>query len=152
DLKELAGRIAVDSKKYFAVEDPFRPDKYLDSLRSEFLEDIADLQKISRAKSVHIANQKLAEALNNYWDVFNRMKQQMKELKQTLDPDELPPDLTIAIDHLEAQADVVHETIKGAMKEQVAAAFKTGQRAEQISWVAGLLSLVLGLIVATLIV
>ena len=146
-MEKLADIINDDSRKYFAVLDPIYA-KQLTEYRADFLEDIAQLEKGARNDSEHAAITKLHEALDDYWAVFNRMKEQ----NQAWDVDELPPDLTISLDHLQAQSTSAYETVKGAMKEQVAAAADAGNRAERISWTAGLFSVLLGVVVFGLIV
>src|SRR5438445_370022 len=64
----------------------------------------------------------------------------------------LSVDLTIAVDHLQAQTEIAYEAVKGSVKDQVARAADAGQKAERVSWLAGLFSLLLGAIVAALIV
>jgi two-component system sensor histidine kinase GlrK len=139
--------ITDDSKKYFAVLDPIYGDQIAD-LRNDVLKDIATLEKAAHSKSEREATTELREALDAYWNVFNRLKSQ----NQVSDTDELPPDLTIAMDHLGAEAEVAFESVKGSMKERVAAAAETGAKAERVSRIAGALSLILGAIVAVLFV
>ncbi len=146
-IKKLVDLLDEDSQKYFAGLDSVY-EHQITGLRSDFLEDLARLRQTANSEHERAETAKLAEALEDYWLVFNRLKQQ----NQTWDPDDLPPDLTIAVNHLEAQADFVLDAVQLAIKERVAAAAEVGRRAEEVSWLAGILSLVLGVIVAYLFV
>jgi two-component system sensor histidine kinase GlrK len=147
DTKKLAGAIDDNSSKYFVFRDPLYENKVLQA-RSDFLDDIKQLKKAARSDRELDVVTKLSEALDGYWDVFN----QLKEQNRTWNVDELPPDLTISLDHLETQSDFVFEAVKGAMKDQVAAAADTGKKAERISWIVGVFSVLLGVFVFGLIV
>jgi two-component system sensor histidine kinase GlrK len=147
DTKKLAEDITDDSKKYFAVLDTTYEEQLTED-RSYFLGYIADLNKTARIDSERAAITKLSEALDDYWAVFNRLKEQ----NRAWDSDELPPDLTISLSHLRAESEGVYDAVKAAMKEQVAAAADTGNRAARISWIAGGFSVVLGVVVFGLIV
>jgi len=147
EIEKLAKDIRDDSKKYFGV-DPKAYEGQLTEDRTYFLEHIQQLDKTARIDSEHAAITKLREALDAYVDVFNRLKEQ----NRTWDPDELPPDLTISLSHLQAQSEFAFETVKDAMKEQVAAAADAGDKAERIAWIAGGFSVVFGVFVFGLIV
>jgi signal transduction histidine kinase len=146
-MKKLADDITEDSRKYFAVLDQIYEKKLVEH-RTEFLKNFWQLDNAALNDSEHEALTKLREALDGYWDVFNRLKEQ----NRAWDVDELPPDLTIALDHLVLESDSAFEAVKGAMKEQVAAAADAGKRAERIAWIAGGFSVVLGVVVFGLIV
>lgn len=146
-IYQVADIITDDSKKYFAVLDPIY-DAQIADYRDDVLKEIATLEKAAHSKSERDATAELRKALDNYWNAFNRLKSQ----NRALDSDELPPDLTIAMDHLEAQSEVAFESVKGSMKERVAAAAETGASAERYSGIAGVCSLLLGVIVAGLFV
>src|SRR5215471_11233113 len=89
DTKKLAEDITDDSKKYFAVLDTTYEEQLTED-RSYFLGYIAELNKTARIDSERAAITKLSEALDDYWAVFNRLKEQ----NRAWDSDELPPDLT----------------------------------------------------------
>jgi signal transduction histidine kinase len=146
-LEELAGVIKEDSRKYFATGDPIY-DQQITELRQEFQSSLAGLRKTARSDREHAETEKLASALQDYWTVFNRIKNKA----QQPDPDYLPVDLAIAVDHLQAQTEIAYESVKGSIKDQVARAAAAGQKVERLSWIVGLFSLLLGAIVAALIV
>ncbi len=144
DIQQLTEIINDDSKKYFAVVDPSGYDKQLTDLRNDFLKDLDTLQKTARFENQQTATQKLSEAFDDYWKAFSRLKQERTE---ALDSDELPPVLTNTLDHLAAQSEVTYEAVKGSMKSQIAAAKERGEKAQRVSWIAGLFSFLLGAIV-----
>src|ERR1051325_1113090 len=146
-MEEVAGVIKEDSRKYFATGDPIY-DQQIADLREEFQASLAGLQKNARSTRERAESEKLARALQDYSDAFNKTK---REDHQS-DADYLPVDVAISVDHLQAQTEITYEAVKGSIKEQVARAADAGQRAERVSWIAGLFSLFLGTIVAALIV
>lgn len=148
ETEKLAEDITDDSKRIFTV-DPTYEDQLTED-RTYFLEHINKLNETARIDSERAAITKLREALDAYVDVFNRLKEQDKVRDRDLD--ELPPDLTISLSHLQAESKLVFEAVKEAMKEQVAAAADAGKRAERLAWIAGGLSVVLGVVVFGLIV
>jgi len=141
-LEKLADILREVCKKYLVMQDPGY-EQQIAEYRNDIIEDLGKLDETARTEVAKTATAKLREALDNAMQVFNRIKQQNK----TWDPDELPPDLTIALEHFQAQSEVTYEAVKGSIKEQVAGAAATGRKAEQISWIAGLVAL-LGVIVA----
>ncbi len=146
-MQEVAGVIKEDSRKYFATADPIY-DQQITDLREEFQTSLAGLQKNARSDRERAETEKLASALENYWNLFNKTKKQDHQS----DADYLPVDLAIAVDHLQAQTEIAYEAVKGSVKDQVARAADAGQKAERVSWIAGLFSLFLGAIVAAVIV
>jgi two-component system sensor histidine kinase GlrK len=146
-MEEVAGVIKEDSRKYFATGDPIY-DQQIADLRQEFRSSLAGLRKNGRSDRERAETENLASALEDYWTVFNRIKQQDPQP----DPDYLPADLAVAVDHLQAQTEIAYEAVKGSIKDQVARAADAGQKAERLSWLAGLFSLLLGAIVAAVIV
>jgi two-component system sensor histidine kinase GlrK len=146
-MQEVATVIKEDSRKYFATGDAIYDQQIVD-LREEFQASLTGLQKNARSDRERAESEKLAGALENYWNIFNKTKTQDHQS----DADFLPVDLAIAVDHLQAQTEIMYEAVKGSMKEQVARAADAGQKAERVSWLAGLFSLLLGTIVATVIV
>ena len=146
-MEEVAALIKEDSRKYFATADPIYDEQIVD-LREEFQTSLAGLQKYARSDRERTESEKLASALANYWALFNKTKKQDHQS----DADYLPVDLAIAVDHLQAQTEITYEAVKGSIKDQVARAADAGEKAERLSWIAGLFSLFLGTIVAAVIV
>lgn len=132
------------SLKYFASRDPYL--RQLESERQEFLRDLAELQKTVRSERERSQVQLLSKAFDDYWRMFNRVREenQSKELEY------LPPGLSIAIDHLQAQTDVLYDAIQVSIREEVQRAAEAGQKAEWLSWAAGVQAIVFGIIVAIL--
>jgi two-component system sensor histidine kinase GlrK len=145
-MQKLADLLGEDSRKYFAGLDPLYAQQIAD-VRSDFLEDLARLRETARSGREQEGTTALAKALDDYWRVFNSLKEQ----NRSWDPDELPPDLTIAVNHLQAQAEIMLDAVQVAIKERVASAAELGQVAERLSWIAGMFALVLGVLVAGLI-
>jgi len=146
-MQELASIVEEDSRKFFVTHDAIY-ERQIAEIRQEFLVDLDTLEKTGRSKREIAENQKLRSALTNYWDVFNRIKRQGR----VSNSDYLPADLSIAIDHLQAQTQVTFEAVKGSVKDQVTRAADASVKAVRISWAAGTFSLVLGLVVAAVIV
>src|SRR5438067_4015091 len=146
-MEQLASIIEEDSRKFFVTRDAIY-ERQIAEIRQEFLDNLEFLAKTGRSKTETSETEKLSNALAGYWDVFNRSRSDPR----VSDPDYLPADLSIAIDHLQAQSEMTYEDVKSSMKEQVARAADAGGKAERISWIAGIFSLVLGLIVAVVIV
>jgi signal transduction histidine kinase len=135
------------TKKYFALLDEGYAEQIADT-RDELVEDIGGLQETARSELERTETEKFKAALNDYWETFSRRKQE----NRSWDSDELPPDLTIAMSHLQHQAEVVFDAVQFAMKEQVRNAAEIGYKAQRISLFAGATSLLLSLIVAAVIV
>jgi len=146
-MEQLASIIEEDSRKFFATRDALY-ERQIAEIRQEFVSNLEFLAKTGRSKTEASQTEKLSNALSNYWDVFNRARNDPR----ASDPDYLPADLSIAIDHLQAQSEITYEAVKSSIKDQVARAADAGGKAERISWIAGIFSLVLGLIVAIVIV
>ena len=147
EILRQADLLADDSKKYFAGLDPSY-EQQTAALRNDFIEDLVRLGQNARSEREQAELTKLREALDDFWLVFNERKQQNK----TWDPDELPPDLTVAVNHLQAQSEVMLDAVSVAFKERVATAADLGRKAEQLSWTAGVFAFLMGVIVAALIV
>jgi hypothetical protein len=118
DMKKIAGLLSEDCKKYFAFDLDEVYDRQITDFHQDFLEDLAELSKTARSPSEHASTEKLAAAVDDYWRAFNRVKR----LRPPVESDRLPPDLMIAMDHLEAQSEAAYDTVKVAMKDQVAQA------------------------------
>ena len=146
-MEQLASIIEEDSRKFFVTRDAIY-ERQIAEIRQEFVSNLEFLANSGRSKSVTSETEKLSHALANYYDVFNRIKSD----DRVSDPDYLPADLSIAIDHLHAQAEITYEAVKSSIRDQVARAADAGGKAERISWIAGIFSLILGLIVAVVIV
>jgi len=146
-MQELASIVEEDSRKFFVTHDAIY-ERQIAEIRQEFLGKLEILEKTGRSKREIAENEKLRSALTNYWDVFNRIKRQGR----VSNLDYLPADLSIAIDHLQAQTQVTFEAVKGSVKDQVTRAADASVKAVRISWAAGTFSLVLGLVVAAVIV
>ncbi len=146
-MQELASIVAEDSRKFFVTHDAIY-ERQIAEIRQEFLANLEILEKTGRSKREVAENEKLRRAVTNYWDVFNRIKGQGR----VSNPDYLPADLSIAIDHLQAQTQVTYGAVKASVKDQVTRAGDASEKAVRISWAAGIFSLVLGLVVAAVIV
>jgi two-component system, NtrC family, sensor histidine kinase GlrK len=146
-MEELVSIIKEDTQKFFATGDAIY-DRQIADVRQEFLDGLAALKKTARSDRERVETANLAEAMDKYWNAFGRFK------SQNPDPaaDYLPADLTIAVDHLQAETEIAYEGVKGSIKEQVARASDAGRKAERVSWLAGVVSLILLGIVATAIV
>jgi len=147
DMDKATERLDEYSRKFLVTLEPLYDKKTVDK-RDEFLVDLGYLQNAARSKSELATMEQVREALESFWGVYNNLKQQHLDL----DTDELPPDFTIAIDHLKAQTEFAFQAVKGSMKERVATAAARGARAEHISWIAGIFALFLGVVVGGLLV
>src|SRR5437870_11134460 len=146
-MQELASIVAEDSRKFLVTHDAIY-ERQIGEIRQEFLSKLEILETAGRSKREIAENEKLRSALTNYGDVFNRIKRQGRVSNR----DYLPADLSIAIDHLQAQTQVTYEAVKGSVKDQVTRAADASEKAVRISWAAGIFSLILGLVVAAVIV
>jgi signal transduction histidine kinase len=143
EMQKFADLLLEDTKKYFLALDSTY-DRQIADVRNDFREDLKRLRGSAKSEREQAEAAKLSEALEEFWLVFNRLKQQ----NQTFDPDELPPDLSVAVNHLQAQAEVMLDAVQVVMRERVAGAAEVGRKAENVSWIAGLLSFALGIVVA----
>src|SRR5262249_27970006 len=114
-MQRNADLLGDDSKKYFSGLDPLYERQTAD-LRNDFLEGLARLRQTARSDHEKVELAKLQEALDDFWAVFNQLKQQNK----TWDLVEMPPDLTVAVNHLDAQSEVMLDAVTVAIKERVA--------------------------------
>ena len=78
---------------------------------------------------------------------FARIK---KENRGALD--DLPHELSITIDHLQSQSGLVYDVVKASIQQEVMRAAEVGRKAQQFSWISGLIALLLGAVVAAVIV
>ena len=146
-LLEIGRTIGEFSRKYFVAADPAY-ERAVESTRLEFLDSLAELRKTVRTGKEREALEVLTKAFDDYWQVFNRVKNE----SQGREVQYLPPDLTIAMDHLEARTEVLYDAIKVSIRDEVARAADAGRNAEVASGTAGLLVLILGVLVAVLLV
>ena len=146
-MKELAALLNDNTRRYLVGLDPAYAG-LIDDFRNDFIEELTRLRKTVRSERERAETEKLAAALDDSWRAFNRLKDQ----NQAFDPHALPPDFEIALNHLEGQTDIVFDAVQVSIKQQAANAEAIGQRAERVSWIAGIFSLFLGSIVAAVIV
>jgi hypothetical protein len=143
EVQRLSNFLTDHSKRYLAARDPLYERLTLD-YRNDLVEQIARLREYAKSGREQAAIAELSEALDEHTRVFNKLK----ALNQTWDLDDLPPDLTLAVNHLEAQSDVTLDAIRLAINERVTTASALGTRAERVAWIAGVFSFLLGVIVA----
>src|SRR5262245_8207618 len=148
EIQKLAELIKEDSEKYFALGDPAGYERQLADLRSDFLDALNRLRPNAKSEREQAEVAKLQKAFDDFWLVFNRLKQ----VKQTWDPDQLPKDLVVAENELITQPSVLLDAVQAAIKDRVEAAAAVGSKAERLSWTAGIFAFALGVIVAWLIV
>ena len=148
EMEKLADLLGEDAKKYFSLSEPLQYERQLTDVHDDFLEGLAGLRSNAKSEGEQKEIARLQEALDDFWGVFNRLKQQ----KQTWDPDQSPPDLTVAVNHLTTQTGLVLDAVEMAIKDRVAASAEVGKTAERLSWTVGIFALLLGVIVAWLIV
>ena len=145
DMQRLADLLGDDSRKYFATLDSLY-EQHTIRLRDEFSEDLGRLRQSASSEREQTQLAKVQEAFDDLWLEFNRLKQQNKSW------DELPPDLAVAVNHFQAENEVMLDAVQVAIKERVAAAAEVGLKAERLSWAVGVFALFLGVVVAGLIV
>jgi two-component system sensor histidine kinase GlrK len=148
DVQRRVDLIEDDTKKYLSSLDPLYYNLLADELRNELLADLDHLRQKVNSEREHSAIVKLGEAFDSYWITFHRFKEQNK----AWDPDDYPPDITLAINHLHGQAEILSDAVQVVSKERVAAAAQVGANAQKVLWIAGGFSLLLGAMVAGLIV
>jgi signal transduction histidine kinase len=142
-LQKLTDLLYEDSRKYFVTLDPIYEKQFAD-FRSDFVQELAQLQKTAASRRERASAENLAAAAKVYWAAFDRLVEE----KTSGGPDDLPPYVTSAADHLQAVAEVALDAVQLSIKEQVAGAADVGQRAERVAWLAGMGSLLLGVVVA----
>jgi len=142
-MQRLTDLLEDDAKKYFVTLDPLYDQQIVD-VRQEFLERLARLRTTIASERERAELAKYGEAMDDYSRAYN----ELKRLNKAFDSVEIPPDLYIAINHLQAQGGVMLDAVQSAIRERVAAAGDTVQRAERFAWIAGLSSVVLGAVVA----
>jgi two-component system sensor histidine kinase GlrK len=135
------------TKKYFIALDAIY-DQQITGARNEFLRQLDVIEDNARSTRERTEAEKLRRALDDYWEAFNRYKEE----NRSYDPEALPADLIIAMEHLPAQAEVLVDAAQLAIKEQARNAAEIGFNAKRVSWIAAGSSSLLGLIVAVVIV
>src|SRR5215831_3502163 len=106
-LQKLAELLGDDSKKYLATLYP-EYDGQLSEFRDDFLEELDRLKQTLSTDRERVESEKLSVALDDFWTVFNRFKAENKSWA----PDDLPPDITIAVNHLQAQGEVMLDAVQ----------------------------------------
>lgn len=145
-LEKLAELLGDDTKKYLGTLDPAY-DYQLSGFRDDFLEELGRLRTNISSDRERAETEKLSAAMDDFWTVFNRLKDENK----SWDPEQLPPDITIAVSHLQAESEVMLDAVQVSIKERVTTAAAVSAKAEQLAWIAGSLSLLLALFVAAII-
>src|SRR5262245_12467594 len=97
DTQKLADLIGDDSRKYFAGVDKLYEQQMM-HLRNDFLDDLGQLRETAVTEPEQAQLAKLREALDDLLLVFARLKEQ----NRTWEPDELPPDLILSVNHFQA--------------------------------------------------
>ena len=147
EVQRLSYSLTDNSKKYLGLGDPLYERLTLD-FRNDLVDHLAQLREYAKSGLAQAEIAELSQALDDHMRVFNKLKAQ----NRTWDLADLPPDLTLAVNHLEAQSDVTLDAIRVAINERVTTASALGTRAERVAWIAGVFSFLLGVIVAGLIV
>jgi hypothetical protein len=80
------------------------------------LEELAELQKMETSDTERAAHTKLRDALDSYWRVLTTLKQN----QNVFDLDQLPPNLTIALDRLAAESEFMYKVVRGSTNEKAA--------------------------------
>ncbi len=145
-MQERGETFREDSRKFFGTGDPLYEHE-LEEDHAAFLDELAALRKTVRGNRERESVEKLTIAFDKYWATLMRFKSET----QSFDLDFLPHDLIVAFDDFQSQTEVTYDAVKTSVKEQVAGAAAAGKRAEQLSWIAGVFSLLLGVVVAWMI-
>jgi len=139
--------LSEDLRKYFTALDPLY-ERLIFRGRDDYLENLGRLRQTAHSERVQAQIAKCREALDDLLLVFEKFKQQ----KTTWDLDQQPPDFIVAVNHFQAQSDVLVDAIQVSINERVASAAEIGTNAERVSWIVGVFALFLGVVVAGLIV
>jgi len=145
DMLKAGDILTEDSKKYFTGLDPLY-ERLMFTSRDDYLENLGRLRQTARSEREQAQIAKCREALDDLLFVFDKFKRQ----KTTWDSE--PPDLNVAINHFQAQSEVLVDAVQVAINERVATAAGIGAKAERLSWIVGVFALFLGVVVAGLIV
>jgi two-component system sensor histidine kinase GlrK len=147
EIQKLADLFNEDAQKYFSSLDAIYDDQIGD-VHKDFQDHLGYLRETINSDRERTELEKLSMALDGCWEAYNALKKQNK----LWGPDELPPDLTLAVNHLEAQSENMLGSVQLVIKERVAAAGEVGDKAERVFWIAGGFSLFLGVVVSALFV
>jgi methyl-accepting chemotaxis protein len=145
DIEKLVEQLNDDTRKFVVIGNEIY-ERLLEGLRYDFAEDLERLRKVATSDAERVAVTRLGEAFDNYWRALSTLEQSQKV------SDQLPPDVSNALDHLAAQSEVMYEVIKGSTKDKVAYAAQLALQAQRTAWVVGLLFGALSVILAVLIV
>jgi len=148
EMQRLAQLIADNSKRYFALRDDFY-ERLIVEFRNSFLEHLVRLRQTATSDREQAEAAKLSDAMDSFWREFNQLKQQKDK---SWDPEELPPNIVLAMSHLEAQSEVMLDAVQLAIDGRSAQSEQLGQKAAQVSLIAGIFSFLLGGVVAAVIV
>jgi signal transduction histidine kinase len=146
-MQKLADLIDEVTKKYFSALDKSYDRQVIDN-RDEFQRDILRLRETARSTRERAETDRLQQALDEYWTAFNLVKVK----KEALGPYDLPPHLSVAMKQLQLETEMMLNAVQAVIDERVQAAADIGKEAERVTWIAGSLSLLLGVLVAALIV
>jgi hypothetical protein len=144
-LEKISNELTDNSVKFLGTRYP-EYEKVAEVERDDFLQDLARLQAEVSSDRERLEVTRLRDAFDNYWHVFGTLKQKQ------FAPEMLPPDFTIARNHLFAQTDIMLDSIQLSVKEKVAHAAQLSSQAERKAWLVGLFSIALGVILAIQIV
>jgi two-component system sensor histidine kinase GlrK len=129
------------STKYFLLGYPVY-EQTLTDVRQEFMEDFQQLQTTVRTDQEREELDRLSEAWNHYWTVFEDQKQKRRVPESA---DTLPAALASALNRLQAQTYQVYDVVQLSIRQQVTDAADAGAAAERFSWTTGALAFVLGI-------
>jgi signal transduction histidine kinase len=147
EIQRNADLIDDDTRKYLSYLDPLY-DKQIEEVRHDFLENLTHLRQKVNSHPEQEAITKLEEAFQSYWTTYQRFKQENK----AFDPDDFPPDIILAINHIHGQGEILRDAVQSVSKQRVASAAQVGENAQKVLWIAGGFSLLLGAMVGGLIV
>jgi hypothetical protein len=145
DIEKLSDLMRDDTLKLAATGDLIY-EKQLEELRDDFAKDLDLLRSQAASDTETSAITRLTDAFGNYSRVLSTVERNHKF------SDELPSDVSDALDHLAAQSKVMFEVENGSAKEGAAKAAQVALQAQRTAWVVGLLSILLGAILAVQIV
>jgi len=147
-LRQAIDLLLADSLKYFALgalqNGPY--EKVIGGLTADITADLTQLMKTARTDPERRATAEFAKAFADYQRVFNRFKD------STFDIDSLPPDLSIATNHLQVQSELALDVLQKAIRDKDSDAARIGERSDRQTRSAVLFSLLVSVIVVVLIV
>ncbi|MBI4473487.1 MAG: HAMP domain-containing protein [Acidobacteria bacterium] len=148
-LEMQAAAAALDefSEKHFINGDPIYETLLNDAI-TEFAKLLAELDSTGGAQKDRVE----IDSLKEDWNTFEKTLAATKQESGPGEVERLPIPLTASIDRLRFQTEVTYNVIRLSIREQVNRAARVGATAEQVSWIAGAISLLLAVVVAGLIV